>query len=284
MNIQEISISKIDTAKYRLHEADDEKQGGRLRSSINQVGLLQPVIVQSGKDDKYVLIAGHRRIAALKDDGQQKVHAVIFKANESAAVKMALTENLIRRPLNTLETIKGLKMLKDQGMKQKEIGTLFGWTDGQVSNMLAITEFHKKAQLEVNDALEKGEIKYGHAKALLALKGYPEEQNRVLVQLLKLSPKERTVRMAEQKVREAVAKIKKEKLPVFNFNLPEKVIIESRAKSARLVICFDSRKALESVLNQFISENSFHVKSSQRKETTHPTKKQDLGNKALRQR
>lgn len=261
MNVQEIPISQIETAKYQLRGSDDsEKEGQHLQNSITTLGLIQPVIVQAGKDGKYILVAGHRRLSALKAGGQEKAPAVVFSSDETEAVKMALTENLIRRPLNTLEIIKGLQMLEEQGVQQKDIAELFGWTKAQVSNLLAISKVNTKAQTEMYDALKSGEIYYGHAKALLALRNYPEALLEVLNQVRGVPPN-CTVRVAENLVRKTIAKMDEKKYPKLNFSLPDNVMLEERAKSARLIIHFTNREELKSILTEFMSKNGFHVKT-----------------------
>jgi ParB family transcriptional regulator, chromosome partitioning protein len=73
-----------------------------LSKSINQLGLLQPIIVRP-LDDFFDLVAGHRRLEACKKLRWRKIPCHVVELSDKAAFEVALTENLDRKTLDPLE-------------------------------------------------------------------------------------------------------------------------------------------------------------------------------------
>jgi ParB family chromosome partitioning protein len=64
--------------------------------------LIQPVVVRPGRDG-YELICGHRRVAACRRLGWSRIPALVVQVGDKSAFEMALTENLQRKSLDSLE-------------------------------------------------------------------------------------------------------------------------------------------------------------------------------------
>jgi len=254
MQIQHIPIDQLNTDKYRTRQIGKDDVSA-LQNSIGVVGILQPVLVEEDNGVYYV-IAGHRRLEALKASRAKEVWAVVLPADEPKAVQAALTENLVRKALHPLDRTYGFKTLLDLGSKQAEIANLFGLTKGTVSNQLKVLELHHK----VLEAVKSEEISFGVAKALLPLEDYPEAQQKVLSEFLSLNKKEQTVRQAEIMVKRMLASIYYREGASFNFALPDKVSLQERAKSWRLTFEFESETELQSQLDGFIKENKLSIK------------------------
>jgi len=123
-----IGGSKIETIKIdtllenpyqpRIEINEDELE--ELASSIKEQGLLQPIIV-TPKEDSYIIIAGHRRVAAHKLLNKQEIKAIVLKnLSDKDLISYAITENLQRKNLDIIETAIALKQYKEEFNKSFE--------------------------------------------------------------------------------------------------------------------------------------------------------------------
>jgi len=135
-----------------------------LGSSIESVGLLQPIVVRADGDG-YVLVAGERRLRAVKRLGHAEIAAVIREHTDDATnLTEALVENLQREDLNPLEEAAAYQqLLEDIGMKHDEIATRVGKSRSAVTNTIRLLGLPTPIQKMVID----GDLTAGHARALL---------------------------------------------------------------------------------------------------------------------
>jgi N6-adenosine-specific RNA methylase IME4 len=79
----------------------------QLKSSIGEVGLLQPVtlraVVGGALDGCYEVIAGLHRVTAFRELGRDVIRAVVVEADDLHAELMLIDENLIRNDLSPAE-------------------------------------------------------------------------------------------------------------------------------------------------------------------------------------
>lgn len=99
----EVNVASIHPNPYQPRATFDEESIAELAQSIQQVGLLQPLLVRK-VDDGYELVAGERRLRAVTSLGMEKVACIVQQdiEDESSAM-MALIENLQREDLHYLE-------------------------------------------------------------------------------------------------------------------------------------------------------------------------------------
>lgn len=106
--IMSVPLEKIKVGEYAQRmEGDDEGVDG-LAASIGRVGILNPLVVR-GDGDSFVLVAGHRRLAAAKKLGMAAVPAVIRDNERSVDVEISFAENLFRKDLSPLELAGAVK-------------------------------------------------------------------------------------------------------------------------------------------------------------------------------
>ncbi len=84
----------------RLHV--DPKELHSLAASIRSFGVIVPILVREDRD-RYVLIAGQRRLAACKLLGMERVPALVRRMTQEAAVEAGFLENLHRAALKPVE-------------------------------------------------------------------------------------------------------------------------------------------------------------------------------------
>lgn len=101
-----IDIKNIDPSPYQHRKHFDENRLRELGASITRDGLIEPVIVRPQKNGKYQLIAGERRLRAIKDYTDMTViQAKIADVGDLQARRISAAENLLREDLSTIESI-----------------------------------------------------------------------------------------------------------------------------------------------------------------------------------
>ncbi|MBI4454751.1 MAG: ParB/RepB/Spo0J family partition protein [Acidobacteria bacterium] len=251
MEVVQLQIAKIDTRKYRLREAAKDAVP-KLAASVEKVGLLHPLTVCKRKDGKYDLVSGHVRFEALKERGEKTAPAVVIPADEKA-LQTALVENFARTDLNPLEKARALHKLEGLNMSRKEIAELLGVTPPQVTNLLALFSLEP----EVQKAIDKGEIQFGHAKALLALKGQRNLQLKALKAIREMMSKENkaSARTVESLVRSLKAEAEGADAPELGLKLPKHASIQDKGKGKRLLIDFKDMDDLKEALTELMEHN-----------------------------
>src|SRR5689334_8869251 len=91
--------------------------------SIREHGILQPLTVTEGAGDKFLLLAGHRRLAAARLVGMKHVPVVIRHgvSEVSDQLVLMLVENCQRRDLNPIEKAEAFGALRNRGLSVTEI-------------------------------------------------------------------------------------------------------------------------------------------------------------------
>jgi ParB family chromosome partitioning protein len=165
LRIVNIDVSLIDPNPMQPRSVMNPETLEDLRRSIEEVGVLSPVIVQK-INNRYQLIAGERRLAASKLAGKETIPAIIRDVNSEELLKLALIENIQRENLNDIELALAFKKLKDEFfLTQNEIAKKVGMSRSVVANTLRLLELSQNIQ----EAVRTGDISAGHARALLSL-------------------------------------------------------------------------------------------------------------------
>ena len=146
-----------------------------LADSIKAQGVVQPIVVRAlepaaggapGAQQRYEIIAGERRWRAAQMAGLTEIPAVIRRIPDSAAIAVALIENIQRENLNPLEEARALtRLISEFGLTHQEAAEAVGRSRAGVSNLLRLLELPP----EVSELLEKRALEMGHARALLGL-------------------------------------------------------------------------------------------------------------------
>ncbi len=187
------AASEIVASPFQPRRRFSEEQIAELADSIRESGLMQPLIVRQ-VNGKFELIAGERRLRAIRSLGQTEVKVIVMEASDQEVAEMTLIENLQRENLTPLEEAGQYRLLQTQfGMKQETIAQHVGKSRAVVANMVRLLELAPKSLA----LLENGDISVGHAKVLLQLKE-AELQEKASEQVVR---KSLTVRQTEQLVK-----------------------------------------------------------------------------------
>lgn len=153
----------------------DEKDLEQLSGSIQQVGVLEPIVVREISEDdsrykdgaRFELIMGERRLRASKLAGLQRVPAIVRTTSDVEMLREALLENLQRVQLNPLEEAAAYQqMMEDFGLTQEKLAQAVSKSRPQIANTLRLLQLPPNVQKRV----AAGVLTAGHARALLSLK------------------------------------------------------------------------------------------------------------------
>ncbi|MFH2137704.1 MAG: ParB/RepB/Spo0J family partition protein [Candidatus Omnitrophota bacterium] len=186
-----LNPEKIQPNRYQPRFEFKEDKLKELMDSIKEKGLVQPVIVRQNSADEYELIAGERRLRAIKALGRTEIPAVIKNATDLEMLEFSLIENIQRDDLNPIEEAKAYStMINDFSFTQEQIAAAVGKNRATVANMLRLLALPEAIQNSVLKEL----ITLGHAKAILSL----HEQADQLELMDKIITEGYSVREAEQ--------------------------------------------------------------------------------------
>ncbi|MFQ5445279.1 MAG: ParB/RepB/Spo0J family partition protein [Nitrospinales bacterium] len=252
--IDEISPNQLQPRKY----FDDEKLE-ELVLSIQENGVLQPVIVQKGKNNNYELIVGERRWRAGKKAGLKKIPAIIREVSDTESLEIAIIENIHRQDLNPIEEAEAYSRLSNEfGLTQEKLAKRLGKNRASIANILRLL----KLPLGVKEEIIAGRLSMGHARALLGLET-AKDMEALRREILK---KDLNVRQTEGRVkqRKAVpqAQAPARKKNVFLKNLETelerklgtKVEISPRKKGGKVVITYYSNDDLERIRGMIVKK------------------------------
>ena len=190
---REIPMTLLDTNPNQPRKNFAEEELRELAQSIEQNGLVQPVVVRQ-KADRYELVAGERRFRAFKLLGKTEIPAVVVEADDETAAKFSLIENLQREDLNPYEEAAAYRsLLDDYNLTQDEVAAQVGKSRSAVANSVRLLDLPE----DVAELLIGGEISAGHGRALLML----DDKSKAMELAEKAANGEMTVRQLEEAVR-----------------------------------------------------------------------------------
>jgi ParB family chromosome partitioning protein len=167
LTFAELPVRSIVPNAQQPRQVFDDEALAELVHSIQEVGLMQPIVVRPTKGGGYELVAGERRLRATKKAGFKTIPALIRETADDQMLRDALLENLHRAALTPLEEAAAYKqLLEDFGGTQDELAVRLGRSRPQISNTLRLLNLPPAVQRRV----AAGVISAGHARALLGLK------------------------------------------------------------------------------------------------------------------
>lgn len=171
----EIPLDEITPNPRQPREIFDEDALQELVTSIQEVGLLQPIVVRQIAPSRFELIMGERRWRACREAGLEAIPAIVRATDDEKLLLDALLENLHRAQLNPIEEAAAYdQLLKDFNCTHDQLADRIGRSRPQVSNTLRLLKLSPKVQNRV----AAGVLSAGHARALLSVED-AEEQERL---------------------------------------------------------------------------------------------------------
>jgi len=149
----------------RRHFTEDALE--ELSESIRSNGVLQPILVRDHgeRPGEYEIVAGERRWRAAQRAQLHQVPVVIREIDDGQALELALVENLQREDLMALEEADAYhRLMETFGYTQEALAKDLGKSRSHIANTLRLRALPDA----VKALLEVGELRAGHARALLS--------------------------------------------------------------------------------------------------------------------
>lgn len=179
--IQKVVVAKIQPNPHQPRREFDETALSELASSLKQYGVLQPLVVSPAVDGIYSLIAGERRLRAAKLAGLAEVPVIVRTTKDQERLELALIENVQRVNLTPLDQAASIESLHQQfNLPYDSIARRLGKAMSTISNSVRLLSLPKDAQ----EALRNRSISEGHARAILSIKDYPQQQLQLLKSII----------------------------------------------------------------------------------------------------
>lgn len=162
----EVPIAAVQPNPRQPRGRFDEESLAGLARSIQEVGVLQPIVVRLLPDGGYELIAGERRLRAARVAGLATIPAIVRDTDDTDSLREALIENLQREDLGPLEIAAAFEeLLDDLGITNEALAARLGFSRAHIANTIRLLQLPPAVQR----LLAERRISAGHARALLAL-------------------------------------------------------------------------------------------------------------------
>lgn len=256
--IEKVPVGKLEPNPYQPRGHFDDAALKELSASIKRHGVLQPLVVTTGKSKgSYILIAGERRWRAAKLAGLKDVPAIVRSHKELEQLEVALIENVQRVDLSPLEQAVSIERLHEQfNLGYDEIAKRLGKASSTVQNTVRLLGLPEAAR----GAMAERRISEGHARAILALKGDANRQSYLLKTIVEQGWSVRQAERFVTSVKAGTKDVKKTHEHVstetpatkrLSKKLGARVNIRRTAKGGKLEITFKDNDDLERLMNAF---------------------------------
>jgi ParB family chromosome partitioning protein len=161
-----LPVARLRPGKYQPRTRMDPQALAELADSIRVQGIMQPILVRPVDAGQYEIIAGERRYRAAQLAGLDEVPVLVKPVPDTAALAMALIENIQREDLNPLEEAQGVqRLIREFDFTHEQAAQAIGRSRSATSNLLRLLNLAAPVQ----EMLLGGQIDMGHARALLAV-------------------------------------------------------------------------------------------------------------------
>ncbi|KON83287.1 ParB/RepB/Spo0J family partition protein [Rossellomorea marisflavi] len=252
--VQEVKLKDLRPNPYQPRKIFQPQAIEELKASIQEHGILQPIIVRKSIKG-YEIVVGERRYRAAKAAELKTVPVVVRELDEKQMMELAVLENLQREDLTPIEEAAAYQMLMEKlGITQEELAKRLGKSRPHIANHIRLLGLSQPVQELISD----GKLTMGHGRALLGLKnkkGLTQLVNRVMKDSLNVRQLEKLVQELNDDVSRETKK--KERKDVFieeqETRLRERfgttVTIKQSKKKGKIELEFFSKEDLERILD-----------------------------------
>ena len=255
--VRYLSIHDVKPNKSQPRKTFNEEKIAELAASIEENGIIQPIIVRK-KGKGYEIVAGERRWrAAIKAD-LKEIPCIVRELSDEQNMLLAIIENMQREDLNPLEEAQGLdRMISTYGLTQEQVSKSVGKSRPYIAKSLRLL----KLPDYVKELIGSGELSAGHGRALVSV----EDENtrkkvteKILKDGLSVRETEKLVSEADKEApKRAHRKAKDPNLARVEADLKEalgtRVNIKYSGKKGKIEIEFFSREELERLIEMLES-------------------------------
>ena len=228
-SVNKLRIMEIEPNRDQPRKDFDEKSLSELAESIEQHGVLQPLVVRPLTNGGYQLVAGERRWRAARIAGLTEVPVVIKELTDEEVIEIAMIENLQREDLNPLEEALGYRYMMDElNITQEQAAEKVGKSRPAVANAIRFLRLPDEVQEMVKNNL----ISPGHARALLGF----ENQELIIQTAKRIVKEDLSVREVETLVKNSqkTPKVPKQKKRDKFFSEVELALVENLGRKVKI--------------------------------------------------
>ena len=251
--IEYIDINDIKPNSNQPRKTFDEDKLQELAASIEEHGLIQPVVLRKVKRG-YEIVAGERRWRAARIIGIREIPCIVKELSDEENILLAIIENMQREDLNPIEEAEGIsQMIDTYGLTQEQVSKSVGKSRPYIANSLRLLTLAAPVRRYVSE----GELSAGHARALAVIKDEDKQislaeaavkQGLSVRQIEKLAQETKTGRTKKKANTAAkspdVRRVEEDLKEV----LGTKVNLNQKGKKGKIEIEFYSREDLERLI------------------------------------
>ena len=188
-----------------------------LASSIEETGIIQPILVRRNKD-VYEIVAGERRWRAAQIAKIHEVPVLIKELTDEEVVKISIIENIQRVDLNPIEEANSYKQLiQDFGYTQEKVSASLGKSRSYIANSLRLLSLPESIIM----FLKEGKLTIGHARALVGVKNSDFLARKIIEESLSVRDIENIVKKGTYQIDNIIKKDTSLKKDVDTLNLEQ---------------------------------------------------------------
>lgn len=262
-NYLEVSLEDIVPNQNQPRKLFNKTSLDELAASIEEKGMLQPVIVRKLGGGKYEIIAGERRYRAAQQIHLEKINVLIKDVEAEETLELALIENLQREDLNPIEEALAYReLLSKYQYTQDEVAKRIGRDRSSIANTIRLLKLPET----IRGHIISGKISMGHARALLGVENQ-ELQEKIVDAIIENDLSVREIENWIQKLKEEKAHVEpsvsvKVKRPEkvrrpyehleddLKKGLQTKVQIKGTAKKGKILIHYHSEEDLSRLVQK----------------------------------
>ncbi|MBA7559582.1 ParB/RepB/Spo0J family partition protein [Candidatus Atribacteria bacterium 1244-E10-H5-B2] len=232
----EMDVESLTPGLFQPRKNFDREKMEELKGSIKKHGIIQPIVVRKMANG-YEIVAGERRLKAVKEIGLKKIPAIIKSINNEKSLEIALVENIQREDLNPVEQANAFKRLIDEfKLTQQELAEATGKSRALVTNTIRLLKLNPDIQKNISE----GKISFGHAKLLLSIEDEEVQKavcDRIISNDLSVRDTERLIKNIE--------KVQKKQFKVKNITIERFPEVEGKLRDilgTKISILYDGKK------------------------------------------
>ncbi len=257
----ELPLEDVEPGPLQPRKHFDAEALESLAASIRENGVVQPIVVQLGENNKYEIICGERRWRASQKAGLKTIPAVVREVTSTERLQMALIENIHRQDLNPMEEAEAFQRLAQEfGLTQDAIAQKVGKSRVSVANHLRLLKLPRTVQ----EDLRAERLSFGHARAILSQESARDQEalrSAIVAKGLNVrqaegwSPHDKKTTVGSEK-----SKIGKRDIFVEDLEkqleraLGTKVEIKTKGKGGKLVVTYYSNDDLSRIRDMILKE------------------------------
>ena len=178
---QTVELSKLTASKDNVRRVESEAGLTELVASIRAHGLLQNLTVRPNDKGKYEVVAGARRLAALRALANEKgtgwtkkspIPVLILEGHNDTEISLA--ENTVRQNMHVADQVEAFrKLIEDDAMTPEQVADRFGISTMTVRRRIKLA----KVSPRIMDEFRVGQVTLGQMEALAIADDHGEQES-----------------------------------------------------------------------------------------------------------